>query len=84
MASTIKVCMGSSCFARGNNKNLQVIQRFLDEHGLDAEVELTGLRCCDKCAKGPNINIDGVEYNNIDQGSLRDILEKHFSAADQK
>lgn len=28
MASTIKVCMGSSCFARGNNKNLQVIQRF--------------------------------------------------------
>ena len=69
MASTIKVCMGSSCFARGNNKNLQVIQRFLDEHGLEAEVELTGLRCCDKCAKGPNINIDGVEYNNIDQFS---------------
>ncbi len=84
MASTIKVCMGSSCFARGNNKNLQVIQRFLDEHGLEAEVELTGLRCCDKCAKGPNINIDGVEYNNIDQGSLLDILEKHFSSEDKK
>ena len=84
MASTIKVCMGSSCFARGNNKNLQVIQRFLDEHGLEAEVELTGLRCCDKCAKGPNINIDGVEYNNIDQGSLLDILEKHFSSACRK
>lgn len=83
MASTIKVCMGSSCFARGNNKNLQVIQRFLDEHGLEAEVELTGLRCCDKCAKGPNINIDGVEYNNIDQGSLLDILEKHFSSANK-
>lgn len=64
-------------------QNLQVIQRFLDEHGLEAEVELTGLRCCDKCAKGPNINIDGVEYNNIDQGSLLDILEKHFSSADK-
>lgn len=83
MTSTIKVCMGSSCFARGNNKNLQVIQRFLDEHGLDAEVELTGLRCCDKCSKGPNICIDDVEYNNIDQGSLLDILEKHFSSSSQ-
>ena len=78
MGSTIKVCMGSSCFARGNAKNLQLIQRFLDENNLDGEIELTGLRCCDKCSKGPNITIDGVEYNNIDSGTLLDILEKHF------
>ncbi len=78
MAATIKVCMGSSCFARGNAKNLQLIQRFIAENNLEAEIELTGLRCCDNCAKGPNMTIDGVEYNNIDPGSLLDILEKHF------
>ncbi len=78
MASTIKVCMGSSCFARGNSKNLQVIQSFLESHNLAAEVELTGLRCCDCCSKGPNITIDGAEYNNIESGMLYDILEKHF------
>ena len=71
MASTIKVCMGSSCFARGNAKNLQLIQKYLAENGLEAEVELTGLRCCDKCSKGPNLTIDGVEYNNIDRSDLR-------------
>lgn len=78
MASTIKVCMGSSCFARGNSKNLQVIQSFLESHNLNAEVELTGLRCCDCCSKGPNITIDGTEYNNVESGMLYDILEKHF------
>lgn len=78
MASTIKICMGSSCFARGNSKNLQTIQSFIDKNHLDAEIELEGLRCCDKCSKGPNITIDDVEYNNIDSGTLLDILEKHF------
>ena len=71
--------MGSSCFARGNSKNLQLIQKYINEHNLEAQVELTGLRCCDKCSKGPNITIDEVEYNNMDTGTLYDILEKHFN-----
>lgn len=83
MGATIKVCMGSSCFARGNTKNLQLIQKFLHDRNLDAEVELTGLRCCDQCSKGPNLSIDGVEYNNIDTGTLLDILEKHFGATNE-
>lgn len=78
MTTTIKICMGSSCFARGNSKNLQTIQSFIDKNGLDAEIELSGLRCCDNCSKGPNITIDDIEYNNIDSGTLLDILEKHF------
>lgn len=78
MFSTIKVCMGSSCFARGNAKNLQLIQQFLIDNKLDSTIEITGLRCCDRCSKGPNLTIDDVEYNNIDTGTLLDILEKHF------
>lgn len=79
MPTQIKVCMGSSCFARGNAKNLQIIQNFLDKHQLDASIELSGLRCCNNCSKGPNINIDGTDYNNIESGALLDILEKHFN-----
>ena len=78
MTSTIKICMGSSCFARGNSKNLQTIQNFIEKNHLDAEIQLTGLRCCNNCSKGPNITIDDTEYNNIDNGTLLDILEKHY------
>ena len=70
--------MGSSCFARGNNKNLEIIQKYLDENNMDAEIELSGLRCCSLCSKGPNITINGVEYNNVDCGTLIDILDKNF------
>lgn len=78
MAHIIKVCMGSSCFARGNAKNLQIIQNFIEQHGLDAEIELTGLRCCNSCSVGPNVTIDDEEFHNLDQGSILDILEHKF------
>ena len=78
MTKKIEICMGSSCFARGNNKNLQIISQYLKDHHLEAEVELSGLRCCKLCCKGPNLMIDGVEYNNVDAGTLIDILDKIF------
>ena len=78
MTKKIQVCMGSSCFARGNNRNLQVIVKYLKDNELDATVELSGLRCCNLCSKGPNISIDGVEYDNVDSGTLIDILDKNF------
>ena len=78
MSKKIQICMGSSCFARGNNRNLQLITKYLKDNNLEAEIELSGLRCCDLCSKGPNLTIEGVEYNNVDSGTLIDILDKVF------
>ena len=78
MTKKIQVCMGSSCFARGHNKNLEIIKKYLDDNNIAAEVELYGLRCCSLCPSGPNITIDGVEYHNVDSGTLIDILDKNF------
>ena len=40
MPKKIQICMGSSCFARGNNKNLQVLTQYLkDNPKLMAEIE---------------------------------------------
>lgn len=71
----ITVCMGSSCFARGNAQNLEFIENYIKENGLDAEIELTGARCEGKCAAGPNIIIDGVEYSEMDEEKLEQILQ---------
>ena len=37
----ITVCMGSSCFARGNDQNLEFIEKYIKEKGLEAEIELS-------------------------------------------
>ena len=51
----IKICMGSSCFARGNLKNLQIIESFIKENSLQANIELIGSRCMSECKDGPSI-----------------------------
>lgn len=66
----ITVCMGSSCFARGNDQNLEFIEKYIKENGLEAEIELAGNRCEGKCATGPNIIIDGVEYTEMNEEKL--------------
>lgn len=71
----ITVCMGSSCFARGNVENLEFIEKFIKENNLEAKIELSGSRCEGKCEKGPNIIINGKEYHNINVKQLEEILK---------
>ena len=73
---TIKVCMGSSCFARGNASNLDFIENFIKEHNLDAKVEVIGSRCENKCASGPNVIINGECISSASHINLENALKK--------
>lgn len=68
--------MGSACFARGNLQNLEFIENYILENKLDAKIELSGSRCEGKCADGPNITINGVEYCKVDEEKIKELLEK--------
>ncbi len=74
----IIVCMGSSCFARGNDVNLETIQRFLAERQLVAEVELIGCRCEGQCAEGPVVTMEGQRYGQLAPERMRAVLQAHF------
>jgi NADH:ubiquinone oxidoreductase subunit E len=71
---TVKVCMGSSCFARGNLENLNFLETYIKENNLDTQVELVGALCSEQCSTGPNIYIDEVLYSEIDEEKLEEIL----------
>lgn len=62
---TVELCMGSSCFARGNSEILQAVENFLAEKGLSDSVELVGHLCLGRCKEGPNLRIDGTDYSAI-------------------
>ena len=77
---TITICMGSSCCARGNEKNVALCEEFLAERGLrdEVDVELGASLCTGNCAQGPIVMVDGKTYANVDRGVMRDILERTF------
>jgi NADH:ubiquinone oxidoreductase subunit E len=73
----ITVCMGSSCFARGNGENLEIIENYLTENKLEARVELAGSRCEGLCAEGPNLIVNGRPFQKVDRGMLLDLLREY-------
>lgn len=72
----IVICMGSSCFARGNKKNLEFIENLLESGDIGINLGLSGNRCEKKCDKGPNIQINGMMYSNINTQELEKIILK--------
>jgi NADH:ubiquinone oxidoreductase subunit E len=72
----IVVCLGSSCFARGNSENLAIINSHVQSRGLQATVRLTGKLCQDQCKLGPNITIDGVLHHSVTAERLHELLEQ--------
>ncbi len=79
MKHSIVICMGSSCFARGNKKNLALIEEYLRKNQIDCQ--LTGRGCAGKCRSGPNIRIDGVDYERVDAETLIDLLDSKLKGS---
>ncbi len=76
MATEIKICMGSSCFARGNADNLEFIEKYIKDNNLEADIEVYGSRCENICEKGPNVIINGTIYNEVTPEKIVEILRK--------
>ena len=74
----ISVCMGSSCFARGNNRNIDIIRNYIEGAGVNLGVMMIkGNLCQGNCSKGPNISIDGVFYSGVLPENVCDIIRLH-------
>jgi NADH:ubiquinone oxidoreductase subunit E len=74
--------MGSSCFARGNEKNVNFCEKFLAARGLTDEVDvvLGASLCTGNCADGPIVIVDGKMHKRVDEGVMEDLLNRLFPA----
>ena len=72
----IVICLGSSCFARGNSQNLAIIEEFLASRHLKASVRMAGKLCQDACKRGPNLTVAGETYHDVTPEKLREILKQ--------
>jgi len=74
----IIICLGSSCFARGNKKTVQAIEAYLNEHNLKEQVYFHGGHCFGNCDKGPILKINNTFYEKVDPMNVIDILSKEL------
>lgn len=74
----ITICLGSSCFARGNRKTLNVIQNYIKEQKLEGKVKFRGNHCFGNCSMGPVLKIGDHVYEQVSDQNVQDILEKEL------
>ena len=76
---TITLCMGSSCFSRGNAQSLQILENYLSENNLESRINLVGNHCLENCSRGPNIKINDRNYSSLLPEGVIDTLNYHLN-----
>ncbi len=74
----MQICLGSSCFSRGNKDIVMYIKEYLKKNHLDDRVVFKGSRCMDKCSNGPNLMINGRMIEEISLANIEAIMVREF------
>jgi len=75
----IVLCLGSSCFARGNQELIPVIRRYINRKQLEDKVDFKGDHCFDNCSNGPNIMIGTRLFQGVTVNNIEKILDEGLS-----
>jgi NADH:ubiquinone oxidoreductase subunit E len=75
----MQICLGSSCFSRGNKDVVMFIKDYLRNNHLEDRVIFRGARCMGRCSNGPNLIINGVVNEGVTLLKIESILEKEFA-----
>ena len=71
----VSVCMGSSCYPRGNVKILAFLKEYVHAHKLEDKIDLKGNLCEGLCKDGPVVKIDGEIFSKLTLLSAKEHLE---------
>ncbi len=80
----LTICLGSSCFARGNRKTVSIIQDFIRENHLEKSIRFSGNHCFGKCNKGPVLKINDKIFEGVDEKTSISIIEREFALLKSK
>jgi NADH:ubiquinone oxidoreductase subunit E len=73
------ICLGSSCFSRGNKEVVMFIREYLKKHHLEDKVIFKGARCMGNCSNGPNLKIDGIIREGVTIAETGGLLERELA-----
>jgi NADH:ubiquinone oxidoreductase subunit E len=77
----IQVCMGSACYVRGGEKNLNALRKELGiepgETTPDLRFTLDTVRCVGACALAPTMVVETDVYRRVAPSQIKEILARY-------
>jgi NADH:ubiquinone oxidoreductase subunit E len=74
----MQICLGSSCFSRGNRDVVAFIRDYLKKNHLEDRVVFKGARCMNLCNNGPNLKINDKIIEGVTLHKIESILDNEF------
>ena len=75
----IIICLGSSCFARGNQELISIIRRYVNRKLIEDKVDFKGDHCFSNCSEGPNMMIDNRLFEHVTSENIESMLDEGLS-----
>ena len=72
----MNICLGSSCFSRGNKEVVMFIREYLKKNHLEDKIIFKGARCMGHCSNGPNLRINEDIREGITLAKIEGILDQ--------
>lgn len=75
----VQICVGSSCYLKGSQEIVELLQKAVEEYGLEGEVVLTGSFCIGKCNRqGVTVQVNDDVYVGVTRESFREFFQKNI------
>ncbi len=75
----VQVCVGSSCYLKGSQDIVELLEDSVKAHGLSEEVVLSGSFCIGKCNRvGVTVQVNDDVHVGITRDNFREFFREHI------
>ena len=71
--TTVRVCVGTSCFLRGSQNLLTTLIHRIEEEGLEELVDVSATFCSEHCDRGPTVHVND---ETIFKADIEAVMER--------
>ncbi len=75
----ITVCVGTSCYLKGSHHVINRLEKLIQQHGLEQEIEITAAFCMGLCQEGNvSTQIDGRNIPDLNEDTVEEVFKREF------
>ena len=75
----VQVCVGSSCYLKGSQEIVEMLESAVAEYHLEGDVVLSGSFCIGKCNRvGVTVQVNDDVHVGVTKESFRDFFQKNI------
>ena len=73
----VQICVGSSCYLKGSQDIVELLQSAVAEHHIEDEVVLSGSFCVGKCNReGVTVQVDDDIHTGITRENFKEFFKE--------